>query len=122
MKASTSLFWARTSVTGLLEGVAPGRPGCCARPAGLGLVAPPGRDAARLLRCSCPAGRRFASFGSLKFGGAGFGEARPAWRPERSIASSASARLRQTVADRVPTLNGFPPLPVTPAAVKALIM
>ena len=54
--------------------------------------------------------------------GMGSGGASRACRSARLITSSVSARLRQTVEDSVPTLNGFPPLAFTPAAVKALIM
>jgi hypothetical protein len=54
--------------------------------------------------------------------GMGSGSASRACRSARLITSSVSARLRQSAEDSVPTLNGFPPLPFTPAAVNALIM
>jgi hypothetical protein len=54
--------------------------------------------------------------------GMGSGGASRACRSARLITPSVSARLRQTVEDSVPMLNGFPPLPFTPTAVEALIM
>ena len=68
--------------------------------------------------CSGPAFRERARWLS----GMGSGGASRAGRSARLITSFVSARLRQTVEDSVPTLKGFPPLPFTPAAVKALIM
>jgi hypothetical protein len=79
-------------------------------------------DAGRLPRGGCPAGEGFACCDDLGRGPIGSGGVGLARRLGGSIPRPSSARLRQTVDDSVPTPRGFPPLPVTPAAVNNLIM
>lgn len=77
-------------------------------------------DAFRLPCCVWPLPRLFVLFRGCPLGRLGAGPSRSCSRAP--FASPSFVRTRQTVEDSVPTLTGFVPLPVTPAAVIAWIM
>lgn len=78
-------------------------------------------DALRLSCCVWTGVSRFGLLRGCARGPIGFGPSRPS-RRRPSTSPAVIVRARQTVDDRVPTLTGFVPFPVTPTAASARTM
>ena len=77
-------------------------------------------DAFRPPRCGLPVPRSLVLLRGWPLSGMGAGPSRSGSRAP--FASPPFVRARQTVEDSVPTLTGFAPLPVIPAAAMARVM